>query len=797
MKERSIAKRGFLFIGLFLMIINAFGQTNTGNIEGTVTTTDGKPVQEVNIFLKELKKYARTDEEGHFKFRHIPFGRYTILYSFAGMSSGQVNITVPPEEGVTTVYQLPLNTKELEEVTITYKKGMNRGKIDIGKAGIAIMDLPQSVTIIGESTIAMQQAQRLSDVIKNVNGVYQGSQRAGTQETFFARGYNFSSTNMFKNGFRVNTGSMPEMSGLESVEILKGSAAILYGNVAPGGVINMVTKKPKFEFGGEVNMRAGSFDQYKPAIDIFGPLSKQAAFRLNSTYETVNSYRETVHSKRFYINPSLLFKLGKKTDLLVQGDYLRHHFTPDFGIGIIADSVIPNVPRSRFMGAGWQYAKTQQSTASAELNHQFNSNWKLSAGLAYQDYSRDYFALERIQAKPNGDWGRPIGKTNNHEKYYSGQINLTGKFSTGTIKHNLLSGFDADRYYTTAYASDMERKIYDSINLLDPSKFVRRTNIPATKWATRTETPLVRTGIYVQDLVSITHNFKILAGLRWSNLIAEPVKTTYLLKNDSVGFAKKLTASAFSPRVGLVYQPSKNTSLFASYSNSFLLNTGTDIYFKPLPPSIVDQFELGIKNDLLDGKINANITLYRIINNNLVQMAPFAADGKPNSNTNIKELTGQTTSDGVEVDFRASLIGGLEAMAGYSYNYMRYTKTADERGSYIKGQRLVNTPAHTANTTVFYTVQQGSSKRLKLGAGIYYIGERMAGWNYTVDNKRPFFPVKAFTTVDLSAGYSIRNISLMAKLANLFDTYNYYLHENYSVNPIPPRNFVVTMAYRF
>ncbi|HUN04476.1 MAG TPA: carboxypeptidase-like regulatory domain-containing protein, partial [Niabella sp.] len=132
MKERSIAKRGFLFIGLFLMIINAFGQTNTGNIEGTVTTTDGKPVQEVNIFLKELKKYARTDEEGHFKFRHIPFGRYTILYSFAVLSSGQVNITVPPEEGVTTVYQLPLNTKELEEVTITYKKGMNRGKIDIG-----------------------------------------------------------------------------------------------------------------------------------------------------------------------------------------------------------------------------------------------------------------------------------------------------------------------------------------------------------------------------------------------------------------------------------------------------------------------------------------------------------------------------------------------------------------------------------------------------------------------------------------------------------------------------------------
>lgn len=111
----------------------------------------------------------------------------------------------------------------------------------------------------------------------------------------------------------------------------------------------------------------------------------------------------------------------------------------------------------------------------------------------------------------------------------------------------------------------------------------------------------------------------------------------------------------------------------------------------------------------------------------------------------------------------------------------------------MNGQRLVN----TANATAFYKFCDGNLKGLKLGAGIYYIGERIAGWNYTLGAKRPLFPVKAFATVDVSAGYRFKNFSLMAKVANLTNTYNYYLHENYSVNPIAPRNFVATVAYRF
>src|SRR5215210_4799817 len=172
------------------------------------------------------------------------------------------------------------------------------------------MYLPQSIAILGQGFIRDQQALRLSDVIKNVNGVYLATARASTQESFSARGYSFGSTNLFKNGARINSGAMPEMSSLEHVEVLKGSAAILYGQVSPGGIVNMVTKQPKFNFGGQVSFRAGSYDIYKPSFDVYGPITSSIAFRVNGTIESAKSYRDVVNSDRFYVNPSILLKLS-------------------------------------------------------------------------------------------------------------------------------------------------------------------------------------------------------------------------------------------------------------------------------------------------------------------------------------------------------------------------------------------------------------------------------------------------------------------------------------------------------
>lgn len=805
---------------LLLTAILAFfivpAQVNTGNIEGTITTPDGKPVSNVNVSIKGYKKHTTTNEKGEFSFREIPFGNYVLIYSYTGETSQEVAVTVPPTESQATNYNLSLNGKELKEVIVRIGGSINQGTASIGKAGIATMDLPQAVSIIGQTTIENQQAQRLSDVIRNVNGVYLGGNRASTQETFYARGYNLGSTNTFKNGFRVNSGAMPEMSGIESVEVLKGGAALLYGNVTPGGIINMVTKKPKFVLGGEVSMRVGSFDLYKPAVDIYGPITKSIAFRVNGTYEKANSYRDVVHSERYYINPSLLFKLGEKTKLLIQGDYLQHKFTPDFGIGTLSDKegveggkTIPNVDRSAFFGTDWQYANTNQATTSFEIDHAFNENWSLSALGGYQNYKRDYFSTERIRADVNGKFRRPLGKTNNKEDYYTGQINLKGNVTTGSVEHKLLIGVDYENITNTSLGSDLTSvvpgSIYDSINLLDPTMYTRRTDIPNINWINSVENPVTRFGAYLQDLITLSEKFKILAGLRWSFQQADRSKTTTFATNAITIGNTFAIDKAFSPRVGLVYQPTLHTTAFASYSNSFSPNSGLDVDSATLKPSIIDQFELGIKNDFFNGLLSANLTLYRIINNNLTQPVQFLKDGTPViGTTTLRELTGQTTSDGIEIDLQSHPINGWDVLAGYSFNNMRYTKTSGKVGSYVQGERLVNSPAHTANASTFYTFQKGGIKGLKLGAGFYYVGKRNAGWNsqyagsndnLTINDR--LFQVKGFATVDISAGYTYKKLSLLAKIANLTNTFNYYVHENYSINPIPPRNFIVTAAFKF
>jgi iron complex outermembrane receptor protein len=774
------------------------------SISGRILTNDGQPAANVTIQISGTQKVTLTDEQGSFAFTGLPDGRYNLLISMTGMQPVQRTVDVSKAAPATIDLKLSLNEKQLAEVVITSGFRLNDRTPSVGKAPIHPMDLPQAVTVVGAGLIRDQQAQRLSDVIRNVNGVYLTTTRGNVQESFSARGYALGSSNLFKNGARINSGSMPEMSALERVEVLKGASAILFGQVAPGGVVNMVTKEPRFKRGGEVSMRAGSYSLYKPAFDIYGPLSNSVAYRLNGTFESAGSFRDDVKSERYYVNPSFLFKLGKKTEFLFEADFLKHDFTPDFGIGTIGGTMIPDVPRSRFMGTPWQYSHTRQATATTTLRHRLNERWSLNASAGYQFYNRDYFATERVQADSAGDWTRPLGRVLTEENYNTAQTNLTGKVNTGNWEHTLLFGIEGDHYNTTAFTFAAAN--YDRINILNPTKYTARTDEPtepARQW--RTNALVDRFGIYAQDLVKLSDKWNVLAGLRASYVVTEGIDSVNV-QDDRQRIGAARIDRALSPRLGVVYKPTDATSLFASYANSFNINTGNDIYGNSVKPSIIDQYELGVKNELFGGKLSANVTLYRIINNNLAQTAPFLLDGiTANTNTAIRQLSGKTLSDGVEVDLGSSPVKGLDLRAGYSYNYMRFTQTDTSNGSFKTGEQLVNTPNHTANASAFYTFGPGRIKGLKLGATLVYLGDRYAGWNTDVQkvSGRPFtwrerrFAVDGYTTLDISAGYGWKKLSLMAKVSNVTNTLNWYVHENYSVNPIPPTQLMATVSYKF
>ena len=737
-KFKSVMVKAILI--LFFSGISLFalaGEEDNGRVNGSVNTNDGQPVAWVSVMVKNTGIAVITDEDGRFSLKNLKPGVYTLAVSYSGFKSSEKVVTVKEDGIARAEFVLDKNAKTLEEIILDGRKSINKQPVAIGKLPIAPMDLPQSFSVIGQSTLNNQQAQKLSDAIKNVNGVYLSATRAGVQESFFGRGYRLGGDNFFKNGSRINSTVFPEMSSLESVEVLKGGAAILYGEVAPGGIINMVTKKPKFDFGGEVSMRAGSYDLYKPSIDIYGPASKKIALRVNGTFEDAGSFRDDVHSKKYYINPSVLFKINDKTELVLQADYLKNDFTPDFGLGSLDNSTIADIPRSTFQGVSWQYNKIDQTTASAVLNHKFNREWNLDATVAYQLYNRDYYSTERIQAAANGDWIRPLNKIQSEEESIAGQVNLKGKVKTGGISHTLLVGVDADRFITTNYTFD-NPKTYDNFNILDHSKFTPRTDIPEANTVTRAELPSNRVGAYVQDLVSVSNKIKLLAGIRWSAKMAQESTTTYYGK-DSSSVADGTNQYAFSPRFGFVYKAFANSAFFTSYSNSFSPNSGTDVYGNLLKASIIDQYEIGMKNDLLNGALSINLTAYRIVNNNLAQTAEFQKDGvTQNNNTALKELVGQTTSDGIELDINGRPLTGLDVIAGYSYNNMRYTKTPDTKGSYVEGERLVGTPAHTANASLFYSFNN-QLKGFKVGASVFYTGDRFAD-GITPSDKRSLTP---------------------------------------------------------
>ena len=784
----------------FLLILTAFSFSMVGSLKaqlsGTVFDQDGNTLQGVNLAVAG-KYFQTTDSEGRYSFSTLEKGNHEMIVSHSGLESEKLIITITNlQDNTERDIVLRHHAQLLEAVVVRSNQHLNNTTASIGKAGIRPMDMPQSMAIIQQQLIREQQTQKLSEVIRNVNGTYVTTARGSANESFAARGYSLGATNMFKNGLRVNTGSMPETFGLEKVEVLKGSAALLYGNVAPGGIVNMVTKKPKFYQGGEVAFRTGSFGLIKPMIDLFGPLNESTAYRINTSYEQSESFRDEVTSNRLYINPSLLWRAGSKTRVLLQGDFLRQRNTPDFGIGSLADTALSGLPANAFLGTPWQYNRVLQTTGNAVVTHEFNSRWTGTFSAGIQSYDRDYYSTERLQARADGQLARTLNRLKSTESYLTAEANINGKFTWGKTAHQLLAGIDADRTFKNTFNYN-NPTVYDTINILAMDKRTWRTDIPAVEAIRKTTAPMQRFGAYVQDLITLHPKIKVLAGLRYT-IQNSPAPQVHFVRQDSLSHGSAKYDAAFSPRTGIVYQPTDDLTLFTSYSNSFVINTGIDINGHALDPSLINQFEAGIKNEFFNQRLSVNVTAYLIDNSNLAQTAPFLLDGTPNNDRNIKWLAGKTRSKGVELDIMGSPFPQLQVVAGYSYNDMRFVETPEGFGNYIAGERLVNNPQHTANATLTYHLNTGLLKGLKAGAGAYYTGKRFAGWNNTQGQAQSFsrvIPLEVYTTVDLYFSYALKKFSLNARIVNVTNARNWLVHENYSVNPITPASFITTISY--
>lgn len=793
---KSILKIKYLHLWAIILItlISAIAQANplTGTIKGKITTSDHQAVPGASILIKGTTKGTATNLDGFYILSNVNPGKYTVVVSYVGLNKQEKEISVEPDESCILNFELTETSLQLSEVTVEAFKSKNEVPVSIGKISIAPMDLPQSVTYIDKSTLELRQVQTLGDALMNVNGVYVMGTTGGTQEELAGRGFSYGSSNTFKNGVRFNNSVKPQMNSLERVEVMKGSNAILFGNVAPGGVINLVTKKPTFQNGGVVTLQMGSYNLYSPSVDVYGSFngSDIAAYRLNTSFEKSKSFRDVVSSERIYINPSFLVKIGDNTRVLVEGDFVKDDRTSDYGISAI-NYEIAELPRSRFLGAAWSYNKAEQQSLTSTVSHILSEEWQLKWVSGIGTYKNDLFGTARPNAssnfvKTNGDWIRTATRTENNEKYYMTQFDVTGDVDVLGFENKILVGFDADKYESEVLSYVSAK--YDTINVFDMDLYKQRNDIPELKQNTLTENPQTRYGIYVQNLISVTDQLKFMAGIRYTKQTRSSQVYTYL--TNVLALATEYSEYAFTPRIGLVFKPVETMSLFASYANSFNPNNGKDANNRQLAPSYIDQYEIGTKNDLFDGLISANLTFYQIVNSNLAQTVNPA----PASNPTAQELAGEVTSKGFEIDITTKQIEGFSFIGGYSFNDTRYTKS----NTFVNGSKLRYNPQHTANASVFYSFDQFNLfEGLNAGITAFYIGERVAGRSTTAANPTyKLMPIPNYFLFDFTLGYTINNVTFKGKISNLFDQLSYNVHDDNSVNPIAPRLYSATFSFK-
>jgi iron complex outermembrane receptor protein len=269
--------------------------------------------------------------------------------------------------------------------------------------------------------------------------------------------------------------------------------------------------------------------------------------------------------------------------------------------------------------------------------------------------------------------------------------------------------------------------------------------------------------------------------------------------------------------------PNDHLSVFATYTNSFAANTGNtsselgtvnttgtaadvltrvqNIARQGIRPTTIDQYEIGAKKNLWNNMVAVNLSLYQIDYNNYYQTYWYqnVAGEIISPDSTLKEFAGRMRSRGVELDITGNPTKNLSIIGGISYNNAVYLDTPEK--GFVEKQRLVRTPSTTANASVFYKFTEKLAG-LKIGAGAYYIGGRLAGWN---DSKSTEISRKGvsrilelddYTTVSFSLGYDWKKFSVQGKVGNIFNAENYNVHENYSVNPITPRNYYLTLSYK-
>ena len=663
------------------------------------------------------------------------------------------------------------------------------------KTDTPIMETPLNIQVVSKQVMKDQQAITLGDALKNVSGVIANSTGAeggdftttlgGSQTDITIRG--FASTTYFRNGLRLQQGNRT-MANIESVEVLKGPAAILYGLVEPGGMVNVVTKQPLATPYYAFSQQFGTYDTYRTTADATGPVAgnKDVLYRMNMSYQNSGSWQDFVGTEDVFLAPILKWNISPKTQVTAEFEYNRNHQ----GVGFYANPFINNqllsVPLSRNYG---EYSPVLTETFFGGLNwsHQFNDDWAIKHRFSVNQtsntainrasvgaYSSDILNFVAPSYAPFSGYEvlRTTYSSASQGNTYSTNMDLTGHFNTLGLKHTLLLGGD---YYRLN--NNNRNDTSSGYSIIDPYNPVHPSGLPFVFGAdnvTGTQQQTDQFGLYGQDQIKLPYDLHVTGGLRYQYIHQNTIST----QADVISNTLAQTQDAVTPRVGILWHPQSWVSLYANYAESFGANSGivwgAGNQFKPVAPTSASQYEGGVKTEFFDGRLRATLAYFDLTKTNIATGDPVLAHDCGNGQGSCALAIGAVRSRGPELDIQGEILPGWNAIATYANIDIFVTKTNannDPLGNINVGDRMINVPRNTGSFWSTYELQDADLKGLKFGGGVT-VRDGQVGFSGT-PLTLPQIHVPGYATLGLMTAYS-RNfgkskVTVQFNIDNLLD----------------------------
>lgn len=649
------------------------------------------------------------------------------------------------------------------------------------KADIPLRDVPQIVNVVPAVVMREQNAASFQDALQNVTGL-SFSVGDGQRDQVAIRGFTAIS-DQFVDGVRDDALYFRDLSNVERLEVLKGPASVLYGRGSAGGIVNRVTKRPQAAPIRQAGIAFSSEGQRRGEFDLgAASASKDLLVRLTGAVEDSTGFRDQYFLERTALAPSATIRLAPRTTLTMQFDYLKDKRLADQGVPSYLGRPV-DVPVNTYYGAanGRDRAFVQSEVASATVtfDHAFSDTLKLHTVFRDYDYAldRNYTTISRVTtgAVPTVTIAQTRRLRDEDGSYL--QTELSQDLRWGAARHQLLYGVELGRQDKAERLSSLNNAA--TYNLFRPV-LANLAPLPASIVPSAFNDNQVNiAGVYLQDLMTVTPQWKVLAGVRYDRL--EQTRDDRTARNMDLARVDHTT----SPRAGLVYQPSEQLSLYAAYSKSFqpvsdafVFRTNSD----RLKPTQTVNREIGAKFDV-GGKASFTAALFDMGQTNIQVADP--------ANLNFALPVGEQRTRGLELAYTGELAPGLDLMAGYAFmdGVIEESTERTSAGTPFKGNTAALTPRHSAS---FWLKHKIGEK--------YYVaaGGRAEGARFAAPDNLTRLP--GYGVLHLGAGYTGDKVDVTLTLKNLAGR-KYYVAAHSGANdynmPGEPRTLQASARYRF